>query len=341
MANTPETTTTLSNEMATFYKTRVLETLKPHLVFGQFATKKAIPKGHGKTIQFRRFSKLAPATTALTEAVVPDGKNLTVTPITATIAEYGDYIKTSDLLEMTAIDPLITEELDLLSFQGKDTLDLLDRAELKTATCVRYSSKWSGGTETKVSALANLNLTATIRVNDIFDAARELKRKDVQPFADGSYVAIVHPDVATDLMKSSEWQDIHKYAKPESIYNGEVGKIGNVRIIETTNCSVAPQAITVSSATKYIAVYTTYVLGKDAFTETDLEGEGLEIIVKAKGSAGTADPLNQVSTVGWKAIKAVKLTQALAVCKLYSCATYQDAEAAASTDITWANDTLS
>lgn len=325
-----ETTLTLTKEMATFYKTRVLETLKPNLVFGQFAEKKEIPKGNGKTIQFRRFSRLKPATTPLTEGTPPAGKQLTVTDINPVLAQYGDYVKTSDLLEMTAIDPIISEELDVLSFQAKDTLDIVDRNELETSPNNRFSSK---GT-TPVSAPAMLDLTATMKVADIFDAARELKRKDVPPFADGAYVAVMHPDVATDLMKSPEWLDVHKYATPENIYNGEVGKIGNVRVVETTNAKVSAEAV---SGGKYAAVYTTYVLGKGSFTETDLEGNGLKIIVKPAGSAGSADPLDQVSTVGWKAAKAVKITCDEAICKIKSCASYQTELKDSADDITWVN----
>ena len=48
-------------------------------------------------------------------------------------------------------------------------------------------------------------------------------------------------------------------------------------------------------------------LGADAYGITDVEGGGLQIIVKQKGSAGTADPLDQRSSVGWKAIRTAKL----------------------------------
>lgn len=35
-----------------------------------------------------------------------------------------------------------------------------------------------------------------------------------------SYVAIIHPYAAYDLMRSAEWVDVHKYADPESIFKG-------------------------------------------------------------------------------------------------------------------------
>jgi N4-gp56 family major capsid protein len=45
------------------------------------------------------------------------------------------------------------------------------------------------------------------------------------------------------------------------------------------------------------------LFGANAYGITDIEGMGLEHIVKQRGSAGSADPLNQRSTVGWKATK--------------------------------------
>ena len=61
-------------------------------------------------------------------------------------------------------------------------------------------------------------------------------------------------------------------------------------------------------------VYATLVLGDNAYGTTELTGGGLEHIVKQLGSAGTADPLNQRATVGWKATKAAaRLVEAFMV----------------------------
>ena len=56
-----------------------------------------------------------------------------------------------------------------------------------------------------------------------------------------------------------------------------------------------------------LAVFSTLFLAKDAYGVTEIEGGGLQTIVKQKGSAGTADPLDQRSSVGWKAIKTAKI----------------------------------
>ncbi len=61
-------------------------------------------------------------------------------------------------------------------------------------------------------------------------------------------------------------------------------------------------------------VYATLIFGDNAFGTTSIEGGGLEHIVKQLGSAGSADPLNQRASVGWKATKAtVRLVEAFMV----------------------------
>ena len=54
------------------------------------------------------------------------------------------------------------------------------------------------------------------------------------------------------------------------------------------------------------AVYACLFLGKGAYGVVDLS-EGTEVIVKPRGSSGTADPLDQRSTVGWKGIHAAAI----------------------------------
>ena len=50
-------------------------------------------------------------------------------------------------------------------------------------------------------------------------------------------------------------------------------------------------------------MYGCLFLGKGAYGVVDLS-EGTEVIVKPRGSSGTADPLDQRSSVGWKGVHA-------------------------------------
>ena len=73
-------------------------------------------------------------------------------------------------------------------------------------------------------------------------------------------------------------------------------------------------------------MYSTLIVGKDAFAVTKLEGEGLETIVKQLGSAGANDPLNQRSTVGWKALKAVAILTQQYMVRIETCSHFNEHE---------------
>lgn len=273
-------TASLSDEMKTFYSDYLIDNAKPKLVHDQFGQKHPIPKNGGKTIEFRKYSPLGKMMTPLTEGVTPDGQSLTVSVIEATVAQYGGYITLSDVLLLTAIDNNLVQATKLLGNQAGATLDTVTREVLNGGTNVIYA----GGVASR-SALAD-NLT----VQDIKKAARALKTQNAEKIGD-SFVAIIHPDVSFDLTNDPKWEAVKTY-DPEDWYEGEIGRIAGVRFVETTEAKIFEGG-----------VYSTLVLAENAYGVTDVEGGGLQHIVKQLGSAGTADPLNQRATVGWKAIK--------------------------------------
>lgn len=309
------TTDTLSAEMKTFYDKTLLHLAGPRLVHEQFGQKKPIPKNGGKTIEFRKFSKLPKALTPITEGVTPTGNKLTVTAVTAAVDQYGDYIEQTDLLELTAIDNTIVEATKELADQAGLTLDTIVRNELNAGTNVMYVPKVaSDGTETEVTSRADLDVTCKLRVKDVFRAAAELKAVNA-PKIDGSYVAIIHPYVAYDLMQEAgeQWLDIQKYAHPEKIYAGEVGQLGGVRFVESTEAKIIKRD-------DGVAVFSTLFLGANAYGVTELTGGGLEHIVKQKGYGN--DPLNQRSSIGWKATKVAKRLLEEYLIRVESCSAF-------------------
>lgn len=150
-------------------------------------------------------------------------------------------------------------------------------------------------------------------------------RANNAPTIDGDYIAIIHPYVAYDLMRDPEWIDAHKYAKPENLYTGEIGKIAGVRFVETTEAKIFSGAGCPSG----LAVFCTLFLGANAYGVTEISGGGLQTIVKQKGSAGTSDPLDQRSSVGWKAIKTAEILVESNMVRVESCSSRFSASATA------------
>ena len=289
-----QTTTSegLSAEMQTFYDMTLIDEAAPALVHDQFGQKRPIPQGSGKTIEFRKFASLPKATTPLTEGVTPDGKSLNVTAITATVAQYGDYITQSDVLELTSIDNTIVEATKILGRQAGLTLDTITRNILQSGTNVTYCPKSGGG---EVTSREALDETCQLTVKVVQQVVAKLKGQNA-PTINGKYVAIIHPYVAYSLMRDPEWIDAHKYAQPDNLFTGEIGEIAGVRFVETTEAKVYEGG-----------VFGTLIMGANAYGVTEITGGGLQTIIKQKGSAGTADPLDQRSSIGWKAIKTAEL----------------------------------
>lgn len=293
-SNTNVTTDTgLSDAMKTYYSDHLIDLAEPELIHDQFADKYPIPKNGGKTIEFRKYNPLGKALTPLVEGVTPAGQKLSLSVLTATIAQYGGYVETSDILQLTAIDPIIVQATEQIASQAGRTLDTITREVMVGGTNVMYAPNGETAITSRTAVTNACKLTPQV----IRKAVMILKRQNA-PKIDGSYVAIIHPDVAYDLMSDSEWIDIHKYEASVNIFNGEIGKLAGVRFIENTEAKIFAQA-----GASGANVYATMVLGKGAYATTDVSGGGLRHIVKPLGSAGSADPLDQRATVGWKAIK--------------------------------------
>ncbi len=387
----PQTTDSLSAENKTFWDKALIVLAGPELVHDQFAQQRDIPKGNGKTIEFRQFDPLPEITAPLTEGVTPAGQSLSVNAMTATVSQYGGYVTTSDVLDMTALDPVVNEATKLIARQAGETLDTITRDVINAGTNVMYALGKTSGTvnATAPTSRAALGYTSAVTnhnlsVDDVKRAVRTLKRQDA-PKIKGDYVGIVHPDVAYDLMRDPEWLNPKQYVDTEGIYAGEIGKLYGVRFVENsrakvfkatplaggksrltvrsavTSSTTVPVAekitsaeaaalagvkvyvgsnaaeVTIASASAGNAgsasltlsaaasiakdtvlfsqdagalgqdVYSTLILGDDAYGTTKIADGGLQHIVKPLGSGGTSDPLDQRSTVGWKAAKTAKI----------------------------------
>ena len=280
--------TGLSVENKTFYDMNLIDEATPNLIHDQFGQKRPIPKNGGKRIEFRKFASLPKALTPLTEGVTPDGKKLSVSAIEAEVAQYGDYIVQSDILELTSIDNTIVEATKILGNQAGLTLDTITRNVLQGGTNVYYCPKADG---TAVTSRTALDDTCKLTV-DVIKRCVAIMKKNNAPKINGDYVAIIHPFAAYDLMSDPAWIEAHKYANPENIYEGEIGKVAGVRFVESSEAKVYEGGI-----------FGTLLIADGAYGVTEITGGGLQTIIKQLGSAGTADALNQRSSIGWKAIK--------------------------------------
>lgn len=301
-------TGSLSAEMKTFYEKRLLDQAEPLLVHNQFGDKYPIPAGSGKKIEFRKYSALPKALTALTEGVTPAGNSLTVTTVEGTVKQYGDWIQLSDMLQMTAIDNNVVQATKLLSSQAGRTLDTVTREVLAGGTNVIYAPKVVDGAETEVLSRSTLTPECVLTPFVVMRAAATLEAMNT-PKINGSYVLIIHPYCRETLQESPGWVDVVKYKEGNNTFSGEIGKIGDVRVVTTSEAKIINDSTCpVVESTTYYSVFTSLLLGANAYGVTMLENGGLQHIVKQLGYG--EDPLNQRSSCGWKATSvAVRLCE--------------------------------
>lgn len=301
----------MTAEMRKYYDMALIDEASANLVHDQFGQKRPIPQGNGKTINFRKFEALEKATTPITEGVTPNGKKLEATDLEATVDQYGDYVTLSDMLEMTAIDNVILEATKVIGRQAGLTLDTITRNKINAGTNVSYCPKLGAdGAETAVTTRAGLDSSCALTVKAIQKAVAKLRAQNA-PAINGKYVGIIHPYAAYALMRDPEWVDAHKYANPTNLYEGEIGEIAGVRFVQSSEAKIWTEGSN--------AVFSTLVLGADAYGTTEITGGGLQTVIKQKGSAGTADPLDQRSSVGWKATKTAEILMDNYMVRIESC----------------------
>ena len=314
----------LSDEMKTFYDRQLLERTVPKLLHSKFGQPKRIPSHGGKVVEWRKFSALSTATTPLVEgALYTNLKDLTVTAITGTVAQYGDAIGFSDIVSTVTIDPLLTQATQILAEQASQTIDELVRDTLVAGTTVLYAN----GEDARADLAGTDNFAemdgtgGTATGGSLYDLRLirlQMELNRARPIG-GAYQVITHPRVMFDIQSTQEWREAQLYNQTSRITpgdpDGSVGELYGLKFWTTDVAKVFTDAGVASED-----VYCMLVFGQDAFGIIDLAGHNLQTIFKSLGSAGTLDPLNQQSTMGWKVTFGTKILQQAFMLR-YECAT--------------------
>ena len=232
---TPQTAqNSMSPTMKIYYDTELLENARNEHYFSQFGRKQDLPRGRGKTIEWRKFNTL-PNAERLTEGVIPTGKDFGMTSINARIHQYGMYITVSDQLELHSVDDIILGATEELGASAGESQDVAVRNVLMEGTNVMYADTLDAeGKPTGETPMGRWQLTKANRLTpNMVNKAATLLKKLKAPRIDGKYVALIHPSVAFDIRNSEYWIEAHKYAATKEIFNGEIGELHGVRFIET------------------------------------------------------------------------------------------------------------
>lgn len=297
-----DTLATLSAEAKQYYDKKMLVRALPVLRMAAAGQQRDIPKNSGNQVSYRRMNTLSTATTALNEGVTPAASALSITEVTGTVAQYGNYVEVTDALDLMGIDMVIREATTLLGENAAQSVEEIVRSEIQAGTTVQYIT----GSARASQAASNVITFAAIR-----KMIRTLMTNDTQPYygkrndagMGGMFMGIIHPFPWYDLVGDTTVLNTFTYSDPDKIYTLEIPQLANVAWIVTTK---APKFAAAGSGGA--DVYGTLVFGSDAFGVVNVGGTGrLNTLVQPLGSGGTADALFQRATIGWKAFQLPKL----------------------------------
>jgi N4-gp56 family major capsid protein len=291
----------LTAPMQIYYDRVFLERAKVELRHDFGAQVKNIPMNSGKTVYFTRFTPLALATTALSEATNPSAVDMTASTISAVLADYGNYTTVGSLYSMTTIEEGLREHIEIHGQNAGETIDRLIRTELATGATSLLVSTSTGGASGSTTAISTIHTSDTLTGLEVRRVVRTLKKNKAPKFENGMYRAIIGPDTAMDIMGNSEWLDAHRYTNTDAIMRGVVGKLHGVEFVETNDQHYTLTGGFSTSATNVANVYSNFFFGREAYGVVNLGSiRAPKVYVKTPGSNSTDNPIDQFSTVGWK-----------------------------------------
>lgn len=329
-------TTNLSNLVPTYYSKRLLERLEPNCRAYQLAEKRRIPANSGKVILWNRYVQLDDGM-SLTEGTPPGPSSLSTTTVSATLAQYGNLVKITDLAEQTAISNIVRDAVDVLADNAAKTIDkyilnqigyygsAIGALSACSATILSYQfpvlysvtsgsldgEKWLSRTFLNASGMVSLPMS----VSAVRQTVTHLRALGVSPHEDGFYHALVHPTAMDKLRGHSDYLSWNQYTRPEKMERGLLGEVEGVKFYDDPNMSTSDfsgMQVSTSIGSSFGTVYGTIIFGRGAYSATELEGAGTgdnatRAYVVPRDIVSKEDPLQQYGKVGYKATLAAKI----------------------------------
>ena len=283
-----QTTSSALSAAITFkVQSLVLKNLRAGLVYADRSlAQEGTFNGGFDTLTFVNVPDIALNVTPLTEGTKPASKALSIGTVTVSTAQYGDLVSITDIAKVKSPIEIVQIAGERLSRQAAEFIDQICRDVIAVSGTAKYLGV---GVPTTRAAIAATDL---LRSTDLRKLRASMVKGKVPMPDDGYYRLAVHPNVAYDLRTDTTtggWVDVNKYATPETLLKGEIGRMDGFRISEVVNAPTVSSTVTV-----YLSIATGAV---KAWGAGDLQT--LSTYHVAPGGDHT-DPLAQEELLGWK-----------------------------------------
>lgn len=220
---------------AAIAETKFMQFVKPEPGYG---------KKSGDTITISRISNLVvPSSGQLQENMKIPEDVLTITTVAITVTEWGRSIPYTGFAEDLSMFDIENVCQRALKDQMKLIMDNAAAASFKTAQIVATATgvasiSFATNGVAPAQAQANLQMYHVEQIRDYMFSTLH-----VPPYEGDDYVALVSTKAKRGLVNDPAWETWHKYTDPESKWNGEIGRIENIRFVEVNNTSALSGSI--------------------------------------------------------------------------------------------------
>jgi len=220
----------LDNQILDVWAQEILFTAAPVLKFLSIARKQTeLMKLPGQKIKFLRYAPLT-GKSDIAETATVETTTMSTSTTDITVSEHVKAVAVNELLLKTSQDATLDRAATLLGMHYAEDVDRMVRDALLTTSNV----VWAGGNASR----ASLDAADYMDTNCIRDAVEMLATKKAPKFGGDAYLCFVHPHQGRRLRQDPNWLTWSSYSAPEQIFNGEIGRIEDVRFIETTFCTM-------------------------------------------------------------------------------------------------------
>lgn len=215
--------------MASIKEAKFMQFVKPEEGYG---------KKKGESVTITRVSNVTvPSSDVLQESIRIPEDTISLSTQAVSVSERGRAI------------PYTSLSLDLSSFDLENAIQKKLKEQLKLSMDIGAASAFKAGkilavptgiSETTFetdgaasnTAASNLNMYHVESIRDYM-----FSTLNIAPYSGDDYICILITQAKRGLLRDPQWQDWKKYTDPESKFNGEVGRIENIRFVETNHTS--------------------------------------------------------------------------------------------------------
>jgi N4-gp56 family major capsid protein len=285
-------------------------------------------KNKTKTRKWRRYESLPRAVAPLAEGITPAGQKISYTDIEATLEQYGDFVMITDVIEDTHEDPVLQEMTKRCAEQMAETVEFIRFNVLKGGSNVFYAGAVASR-DAVVGTISRGDIRKVVRmfhkykgrpITRIVSASSKISTSPVAP----AFVALAHTDVEADIRACTGFVPVEQYSDSTAAFDGEVGKVENVRFICTA--LFEPWLAGGGAVTTFLSggaavsgnadVYPVLFLAENAYGIVPLQGANAVTpsVVNPKPTNG--DWLGQRGAVSWKTYQATAILNQLWMARL-------------------------